>query len=130
MNKKRLAACLCGALVLLSGCGAANTQEEALQKVTVGEVTHSVFYAPQYAAMELGYFEEEGLTIDLVNLQGADKVMSALISDEIQIGLAGPEASVYVSNRKSGELCSQLCPADPAGRQFSGRPGTNGAFLF
>lgn len=99
VNKKRLAACLCGTLVLLSGCGAANTQEEALQKVTVGEVTHSVFYAPQYAAMELGYFEEEGLTIDLVNLQGADKVMSALISDEIQIGLAGPEASVYVSNQ-------------------------------
>ena len=62
-----------------------------LQQITVGEVAHSIFYAPSYAAMSLGYFEEEGLDIDLVNLQGADKVMTALITDEIQIGLAGPE---------------------------------------
>ena len=50
-----------------------------------------IFYAPQYIAMELGYFADEGLAVDLVNLQGADKVMSALITDEIQIGLMGPD---------------------------------------
>lgn len=49
--------------------------------------------------MELGYFADEGLAVDLVNLQGADKVMSALITDEIQIGLMGPEATVYVANQ-------------------------------
>lgn len=49
--------------------------------------------------MSLGYFEDEGLDIDLINLQGADKVMSAMITDEIQIGLMGPEASVYVANQ-------------------------------
>lgn len=100
--KKSLAMVLCAALVLFSGCGTTarqGAQEQQLQKVTVGEVTHSIFYAPQYVAMELGYFEEQGLEVDLINLQGADKVMSALISDEIQIGLMGPEASVYVANQ-------------------------------
>ncbi len=122
MNKKSSAACLCGALVLLSGCGAAKTQEEALQKVTVGEVT--VCFTPA-VCMELGYFEEEGLTIDLVNLQGADKVMSALISDEIQIGVAGPEASVYVSNQNLENYAVNFLPQPtqpgaPVGRkQFS-----------
>ncbi|MBO5301087.1 MAG: ABC transporter substrate-binding protein, partial [Peptococcaceae bacterium] len=96
---------LCSA-VLLTGtaCGnqvQENTNDEQqmqeLQKITVGEVAHSIFYAPSYAAMSLGYFEEEGLEVDLVNLQGADKVMTAMISDEIQIGLAGPEANVYTS---------------------------------
>ncbi|MBO5429772.1 MAG: ABC transporter substrate-binding protein [Peptococcaceae bacterium] len=100
-----MAGMLCSA-VLLTGtaCGnqvQENTNDEQqmqeLQKITVGEVAHSIFYAPSYAAMSLGYFEEEGLEVDLVNLQGADKVMTAMISDEIQIGLAGPEANVYTS---------------------------------
>ncbi|MBR4944059.1 MAG: ABC transporter substrate-binding protein, partial [Peptococcaceae bacterium] len=102
--KKTIAGLLCAALILFAGCGTtAETQSEAksaLQNVTVGEVAHSIFYAPGYAAMSLGYFEEEGLKVDLINLQGADKVMSALISDEIQVGLMGPEASVYVANQQ------------------------------
>ncbi|MBQ7026012.1 MAG: ABC transporter substrate-binding protein [Peptococcaceae bacterium] len=100
-----MAGMLCSA-VLLTGtaCGnqvQENTNDEQqvqeLQKITVGEVAHSIFYAPSYAAMSLGYFEEEGLEVDLINLQGADKVMTAMISDEIQIGLAGPEANVYTA---------------------------------
>ena len=103
--RKVMAGMLCSA-VLLTGtaCGnqvQENTNDEQqvqeLQKITVGEVAHSIFYAPSYAAMSRGYFEEEGLEVDLVNLQGADKVMTAMISDEIQIGLAGPEANVYTS---------------------------------
>ena len=103
-SKKAMAGLLCCAMLLGSGCSNAiepeqeNEQQKAeLQRITVGEVAHSIFYAPSYAAMSLGYFEEEGLAIDLINLQGADKVMTALISDEIQIGLAGPEANVYTS---------------------------------
>lgn len=65
-------------------------------KITVCEVTHSVFYAPLYAAIELGYFEEEGLEIELVNGNGADKVMAALLSKDADIGLMGPEATIYV----------------------------------
>ncbi len=75
----------------------ANDKNE-LQKVRLGEVTHSVFYAPQYAAIALGFFEEEGIEIELSNLQGADKVMSALLSNQIDVGFCGPEASIYVYN--------------------------------
>ena len=63
--------------------------------VTLNEVAHSIFYAPQYVAIEEGYFEEEGLKIDLVNGFGADKVMTAVISGEADIGFMGAEASVY-----------------------------------
>ena len=57
--------------------------------VTLNEVAHSIFYAPQYAAIELGYFEEEGIDLTVVNGAGADKVMTALISGDAQIGLWG-----------------------------------------
>lgn len=65
------------------------------------DILHVVpdFYAPQYVAISQGFFADEGIAIDLINLQGADKVMSALITDEIQVGLMGPEASIYVSNQ-------------------------------
>ncbi len=69
---------------------------EELQKVVLSEVTHSVFYAPQYAAIELGFFEEEGLEIELINGGGADNVMTAVLAGQADIGLAGPEASIYV----------------------------------
>lgn len=107
--KKLTAGMLCMAMVLFAGCGTGTEPQEEpeqqLQKVTVGEVAHSIFYAPGYAAMSLGYFEEEGLEVDLINLQGADKVMSALISDEIQVGLMGPEEPYQLRKQKnSGKL--------------------------
>ena len=94
--KKALSLFLGGALcaAALSGCSSKND----LQTVRLCEVTHSIFYAPQYAAMELGYFAEEGIEIELSNGGGADKVMSAVLSDSMDIGLAGPEACIYVYN--------------------------------
>lgn len=65
-------------------------------KLTVSEVTHSVFYAPQYVAINLGFFKENGIELELINSQGADKVMSAVLSNQVEIGFAGPEASIYV----------------------------------
>ena len=79
----------------LVGCGKKDT---GLTKVRVCEVTHSIFYAPQYAAIALGFFEEEGIEIELSNGQGADAVMAAVLSGNIDIGFAGPEASIYVYN--------------------------------
>ena len=86
----------------LTGCSneaAPEKEAKELKKITVAEVTHSVFYAPQYVAMSQGFFEEEGLEIDLVNAQGADKTMAALISGDADIGLMGPEASIYIYNQ-------------------------------
>ncbi|TCO68489.1 ABC transporter substrate-binding protein [Marinisporobacter balticus] len=64
--------------ITLTGCG-----EKMLTKVTVAEVTHSVFYAPQYVAITEGFFEKEGLEVSLINGQGADKTMTALLSDHV-----------------------------------------------
>ena len=70
-----------------------------LTKVKVAEVTHSVFYAPQYVAMEQGYFEDEGLDIQLTLTSGADNVMAAVLSKDADIGLSGSEATIYVYNK-------------------------------
>lgn len=67
-------------------------------KITIAEVTHSLFYAPLYIAKNAGFFNDVGLDIDIVTTPGADKVMASLLSKDAQIGLMGPEASVYVYN--------------------------------
>ena len=92
--KKILAILLCSlfALLPLSAC----SDGDGLTKLRVSEVTHSVFYAPMYAAMELGYFEEEGIKIELSNAGGADAVMAAVLSGSADIGFCGPEAALYV----------------------------------
>lgn len=72
--------------------------EKELTNIKLSEVTHSVFYAPQYVALNLGYFKEEGLSVELINGQGADKVMTAVLSGQADIGFSGPEAAIYVYN--------------------------------
>lgn len=69
-----------------------------LTKVRVAEVTHSIFYAPQYAAHSLGYYEEEGLDVELILTSGADKVTAAVLSGDVEIGFCGSEATIYVYN--------------------------------
>ena len=92
----RIAAALSLTGLLLSGCGAGGSSDKNLTPLVLNEVAHSIFYAPQYAAIELGYFEEEGIDLTLVNGGGADKVMTALISGDAQISFMGSEASIYV----------------------------------
>ncbi len=77
----------------LFGC-----KKNNLTKIRVAEVAHSVFYAAQYVAVEEGYFEEEGLDVELINANGADKVTAALLSGDVQIGLQGPEPTIYLYN--------------------------------
>lgn len=72
--------------------------DNRLKKISVNEVTRSVFYAPQYVAIKKGFFAEEGLEIELTTGQGADKVMTAVLAGQSDIGFAGPEASIYVYN--------------------------------
>lgn len=81
------------------GCGQGEEQSSDLTKVRLCEVVHSIFYAPQYVAISQGFFEDEGLDIELSTAQGADKVMTALLSGNADIGLAGAEASIYVYNQ-------------------------------
>lgn len=88
-----MAVLLCACFVLCA-CGA----NEQKTKVVLSEVTHSVFYAPQYVAINKGFFSDVGLEVELQNGQGADKVMTAVLSGQCDIGFAGPEASIYVYN--------------------------------
>ena len=78
-----------------------NTQKKTsdLTKVKVAEVTHSMFYAPQYLAHKLGYFEEEGLDVEIITVPGADKVTAAVLSGDVQIGFCGSESTIYVYNQ-------------------------------
>ena len=98
--------------LILAGC---SKSEGELTKVRLSEVTHSIFYAPQYVALTQGFFEEEGLEIELINSQGADKVMTAVLSGQVDIGFAGPEACVYVYNEGRadyGVVFAQLTNGD------------------
>jgi len=80
--------------MMLTACG----KDEKMTKVKLTEVAHSIFYAPMYVAIEEGYFEAEGIEVELVNGLGADKTMTAVLSGESEIGFMGSEASVYVYN--------------------------------
>jgi len=92
---KKLSLFLLIATLLFSsfGCGKENT--DGLTKVTLNEVAHSIFYAPMYVAIEEGYFKEEGIDLDLVTGYGADNTMTALLTDEADIGFMGSESSIY-----------------------------------
>lgn len=99
-NKKRIALAVAvmlavTALPMTVFASKKDKEDEKLSKVTLNEVAHSVFYAPQYVAIEKGYFAEKGLNLTLVTGFGADKTMTAVISGEADIGFMGAEASVY-----------------------------------
>ncbi|WAA10054.1 ABC transporter substrate-binding protein [Fervidibacillus albus] len=82
--------------ILLLGLTGCNQSETSVESVRVAEVTRSIFYAPLYVAIEKGFFNEEGLKIDLQTTWGGDKTMTALLSDGTDIALVGSETSIYV----------------------------------
>lgn len=81
------------------------TTNTDLTKIRLNEVTRSVFYAPQYVAIAKGFMEEEGLEIEITTGQGADKVMTAVLAGQSDIGFAGPEAAIYVYNEGKEDYC-------------------------
>ena len=83
------------AILVSAMCGCSKNE---LTKIRLNEVVRSIFYAPQYVAISKGFFEEQGIEIDLTTGQGADKTMTALLSGQCDIGFAGPEACIYVYN--------------------------------
>lgn len=87
---------LFGITALVTGCGSSEPAATGDKThVVLNEVAHSIFYAPMYVAIEEGYFEEEGLDLELVTGYGADKTMTALLSGEADIGFMGAEATIY-----------------------------------
>lgn len=95
---KRAAAACFGvmfALCALMGCADRSGSQKGSEKVVLNEVAHSIFYAPMYVAIENGYFEEEGIELTLVTGFGADKTMTAVLTDEANIGFMGSESTIY-----------------------------------
>ena len=89
------------------------------KKIVIAEVTHSVFYAPLYVAIEKGYFKDEGLDVELILTSGADKVSAAVLSGDAQIGLAGAESVIYIYNSDEKDYL----------RIFSGLTKRDGQFI-
>ena len=94
---KKIASIMAGLMLILglsfvlTACGNTNSN-----KIRLVEVTHSIFYAPLYVALNNGYFEDEGLEVELTNAGGSDKGMTSLVSGSADIALVGPETVVYV----------------------------------
>jgi len=95
------------------------SNDNSLKKVKVAEVAHTIFYAPWYVALEKGYFKEEGLDVDVILTPGADKVTSAVLSKDVDIGFCGSEASIYVYNSGNKDYIVS----------FAGLTKRDGAFL-
>lgn len=87
-------------VAVLSSCSKENEQETTIR---IGEVTRSLFYAPQYVAIEKGFFKEEGIHIELTTTPGGDKTMTALLSNVIDVALVGSETSIYVHQQGSDD---------------------------
>lgn len=97
--KKRLASIVLVILFIipLSACGG------GVEKIRLAEVTHSVFYAPLYVAIEKEFFKEEGLDVELKTTWGGDKTMTAILSNGADIGLVGSETSIYVYAQEAND---------------------------
>ena len=109
MKKKTLIIIVVILLVVLLGIQAylvrkSKTEADSIA-IKVNEVTRSVFYAPQYVAINNGFFKENGIEIELTTGQGADAVMTSVLSNQCDIGFAGPEASIYVYNEGKEDYC-------------------------
>ncbi|WP_113927205.1 ABC transporter substrate-binding protein [Bacillus sp. P14.5] len=90
-------------LILSIGVWGCANQQDTLEKVRIAEVTRSIFYAPQYVAIEKGFFEEEGLDIELTTTWGGDKTMTTLLADGADVALVGSETSIYVDSQDSSD---------------------------
>ena len=99
--RKRLI-CVLALIVMTATLFVGCKGKDDMIEITLNEVAHSVFYAPMYVAFEEGYFEEEGLKVNLVNGLGANKTMTSVLSGESEIGFMGAEASIYVYNQGAG----------------------------
>ena len=119
--KKRIIISLIIILFLFSMfiiCKKINKKEDNLEHIKIAEVTHSVFYAPLYVAIEKGYFQDYGLDIELILTPGADKVSAAVLSNDVEIGFCGPESSIYVYNGKEKDYIQSFAGLTKRDGQF------------
>ncbi len=117
---------LCFVLILpMTACQ--EKENNGFVDITLNEVAHSIFYAPQYAAIELGYFKDENINLNLITGFGADKVMTSLVSGEADIGFMGSESSIYVYQEGSTDYAINFAQlTQRAGNFLVSRNAENG----
>lgn len=103
MKKKLLTIIFC-LIILLLACAVLfnnvkKNKNESLKTVKVSEVTHSIFYTPMYVADALGYFEDNGIDVEIITSSGADAVAAAVLSGDVDIGFCGSEQTIYIYNQ-------------------------------
>lgn len=96
--KKIIISIIIGVILIIGIFMLVKREAKGNTEIKVAEVTHSIFYAPFYVAIENDYFKNEGIDINLILTPGADKVSAAVLSNDVQIGFAGPESTIYVYN--------------------------------
>ena len=101
--KKKLLLLAAVTVLLALTCIGCKKESDTLTKVTLNEVAHSIFYAPQYVAIQEGYFTEEGIDLELVTGFGADKTMTAVVSGDADIGFMGSESTIYAYNQGASD---------------------------
>lgn len=95
-----------------------NDDNKELETIKVAEVTHSLFYTPFYVAIENGYFESNGINIDLTLVSGSDNVAASVLSNDTKIGLAGPESAIFVYNGGEKDYLQVFCGLTKRDGQF------------
>lgn len=100
--KKKILILISGVIIVIVGCfmlgGTEKNNKENLDQIKVAEVAHSAFYTPFYIAIEKGFFKENNIDIDLILTSGANNVIAAVLSGDVDVGFCGPEATIYVYN--------------------------------
>jgi NitT/TauT family transport system substrate-binding protein len=129
--RMKIGSCVIATLLIvtltLTSCGPKKAEERT--KVRIGEVTRSIFYAPEYVAVAKGFFQEQGLDVELTTTPGGDKTMTALLTGGIDVALVGSETSIYVQQQGSGDPVinfAQLTQTD--GTFLVGRKAAQGKF--
>ena len=127
---KRVIAMLLCVMMIMSAFACRKDTDNSTVKITLSEVAHSIFYAPQYVSIELGYFEDESIDLNLVTGFGADKVMTALVSKEADIGFMGSESSIYVYQEGSTDYAVNFAQLTQRAGNLGGRAGGMPQMLF
>ncbi|BFH69201.1 MAG: ABC transporter substrate-binding protein [Paenibacillus dendritiformis] len=130
MKRRRLGFTVLAVLLLCSAVLGACGDKGAQVKVKVGEVTRSIFYAPEYVAIGKGFFEEEGLEVELQTTFGGDKTMTALLSGAIDVALVGSETSVYVAQQGSEDPVINFAQLTQTDGTFLMARQSDGAFAW
>ena len=79
-------------LAFVLQCGAANAQERI--KLRISSATKTLGYGPLWIASKMGFFERQGLDVDLVVIRASDVGIQALAGGSLEIAGSASDAPI------------------------------------